>query len=167
MPATLAKTAIQPLLMNGSLILPMREKASSTFVVGDLLAYTAGQVDIAGADPAMIAGIAMEDKTGTTNELVKVLIPRPGDLFRVMVYVDATAANNPTAITQLGVNYGTAKQAAGKWGVDTGETVAVIFSVIGLGADYFPNDEAVGDYYGTLICGFVPDIVKVTDTIAT
>ena len=162
MPATMGKTPFRYIGNNGpAQVVEYPEKASSTFAYGDFVTLTSGQIDLAGADPGSILGIALEAKSGTTGTLIPVLIPRADDIFFAMRYDDATAANNAaTRASHVGNEYGVLKQAAGVWGVDVAETTAKIVKVVGMGCDKLSPEQADGDYYGVFQVKFLIDILE-------
>lgn len=132
------------------LVLNFQEKASSTFITDDLVVLTSGQIDICGADPTKILGVAKKDKTGTTNSLIPVQVIRQGDVFLANFVSSKTFA-----VTDVGVSYEIVKTAAGNWQVDS-TTSANNLRVTVLGSAEYTSDgklnaSAGGPVYVTFL----------------
>lgn len=133
---------VLPLFPDQGLVIEYPEKASATFAKNDLVALTSGQIDIAGADPTKILGIALKAKTGTTDSLIPVYVIRPGDVF-VMKSSSTTAQSNE------GVSYGIVTS-TGALTVDVSDTTNTRVNVINLD----PRDT-VGTSGGRLWVTFI------------
>jgi hypothetical protein len=90
-----------------------QEKASAAFAKGDLVALTSGQIDICGANPTNILGIADQTKTGTAGTMIPVTVIRPGDLLVAKSDTTTAASQTGNAVsittttTAVTVNSGT------------------------------------------------------------
>ncbi len=107
---------------------------AATFIMGAVLAFTAGEVDTAGADPALIVGVALAPKdsapgfaaannpTVSTGRLRKVAVAIAD---RVTVFAGTLTNNSSTRIAptqaDLGTSYGITAYSS-VWTVDKNKT---------------------------------------------
>lgn len=132
------------------LVLHFQEKASATFVTGDLVVLTSGQVDVCGADPVKILGIARKDKTGTTNSLIPVQVIRLGDLF-----IANFVSSKTFAVTDVGVSYEIVKTAAGNWQVDSTTSANNLRVTVVASAEYDSTGKLNATAGGPVYCTFL------------
>jgi hypothetical protein len=121
------------------------EAASQSFERGELIYLVAGKVTVCADDATSIAGIAMEDASGTTDNQILIAIPSSGATLISSVY-HSTPASAITAITQPGTRYGY-KVVSNKGYIDIEDTTNLAF----LAKDIIlPVGHSVGDVYGYL-----------------
>ena len=128
----------------GSLqVLPAREAASQSYKAGDLVYFVAGLLTAVATDGTSIAGIAMEDATGTTNAATTY-----APLSDCIIEMNTTEASAPgTKYIQAivgGTNFGltvTSGQAYCDLDDTTNDAVVVLALL-----------DAVGDAYGRVLC---------------
>jgi hypothetical protein len=110
------------------------EKASSTFKKGAVVFANAGFLDEAGANPALILGLACQDaqngaSDGAKSQLVE--LATPSTIFRGYLDTSAGEGTGTGAATDLQKGYGTTKSATGGvWYVDKNKTGANVRTVI-------------------------------------
>jgi len=106
------------------------EAASQTFKWGDLVFMSGGYVTICGADPASIAGIAMENGHNSTAGAydVDILFVTADTLIQMQVY-HATEANNVIEATDLFKDFGIAVT-SNVWYVDKADVSATRVRVV-------------------------------------
>lgn len=94
---------VRPINQGGPLMREFPEAAQQTFLKGQLVLLTAGEVVGFADNGALVLGIAMEDASGTQGTLISVQIIRVGDEISMKVYtggaVDAATSAN------IGVKY--------------------------------------------------------------
>jgi len=117
------------------------EAASQSFKEGQLVYLSSGKVTACASDQPLIAGMALQDASGTEDTKIAVAIARPGVWFEMNVY-HATPASAVTAVTDVGKKYGL-YVADNKCYCDKEDTVNTRFVVVALS----PQDS-VGDQYG-------------------
>lgn len=128
-----------------------RYTAAQTFKKGALVVdVAAGTVSECGADPASVLGVAMEDAgskpggtgminaptqiTGGNNNEVVVAIADRSQVFTCRGVNGGTDPVTP-AITNIGEEYGVAKDADGMWYLDLAETVAKVCEIVDIDID--------------------------------
>lgn len=130
------------------------ESASATFSKGAVVLISSGYLAEAGADPAVLLGVATRagqngGSAGAKSQHVEVA--HPGNLF--MGNLDTSGAEDAgvTAATDRGVAYGIQKHASnGSWYVDKSDTTNKRVRVV-----EFWSEDTVGDIKGRVIFSFV------------
>ena len=121
-----------------------------TFKKGALLAYVAaGTVSECGADPTLVAGVALENAgskpgydaanspTVFTGRVQEVTMARANRQTIFTARFVTAAGGDPTTPTQTLINeqYGVAKDSNGQWYVDGDETTAKVVEIVDFDAD--------------------------------
>ena len=126
------------------------EKAMATFLVGQFVALTAGQIDKAADATTKLLGIAAKDKALVTDTKQLVNKVPPGTRIEINVY-HSNPAFAITAKAMIGAEYGikTVNGADGRptHVLDMENVTQKCFNIIGLS----PKDTE-GDTYGRVIC---------------
>ena len=125
------------------------EKASATFVRGNFVTLTNGQIDKTADAGTAILGQAMEDASGTANTEILVSEADDGELFEINVY-HATEASAVTNKNMIGSEYGI-KAVTGVLGdsvhvLDMENTTQKVFRIVRLS-----SKDNEGDTYGRVI----------------
>ena len=89
--------------------------SQSATKAGDLVYLASGLAHIMADDGQLLWGIAMEDCTGTTSNLINVLVVRPGDVFEV------SASTAFLTVANVGIKYALVPTAAGLWQLVSGD----------------------------------------------
>jgi len=104
------------------------EAAAQVFLQGDLVfVNAAGDISLAGADPADILGFALSDANQVTAERVSVQVIRPTDVFVMRVRASA----DTFALTDTEALFDIVRTAAGNWEVDKSASAAARVKVLG------------------------------------
>jgi hypothetical protein len=101
-------------------ILDFPEALTQVFHSGDFVVGAAGYISLCGDSPAEILGMVDQHgyndaASGTHKTCVRIAMAHT--IFKLSVHHD-TAGNNKIEATDLFVNYGLVRNAAGKWVVD-------------------------------------------------
>jgi len=100
------------------------EAATQTFLKGDLVTYSSGYLQECGADPSLIAGVALDAGGNTTSagDQQCSYMPLAGNVFKATLA--QAAANTTSAATDIGKKYGVIVRTAAPlvWVVDSSET---------------------------------------------
>lgn len=131
---------------------PYPEAASQTFVAGDKLTINdGGQVSLAAASGAVLentgdnlVGVAVEDASGTTNNLVQVETIGPSTVW-------VLPSDAATALTDVGVQCSLRNDATGGWMADIGDIDAPVLRCIDIARWYDGDVQAVGETRGALL----------------
>lgn len=121
------------------------EAAGQSFKRNQPIYLVAGKVTVVATDGTSIAGIALEDASGTTNNQILIAIPEPGATLISSVY-HSTEASAITVITQPGSRFGL-KVDSNKGYVDIEDTSNKAFLVKDI---VLPVGHTLGDVYGYL-----------------
>jgi len=133
------------------------EAASQSFKVGQLLCIdTAGRVKAIADAGVKLWGIAMEDASGTTDNLVQVDLILPGDRLIVSCY-HATAASAVMANANVGDTYQVITSSNVTY-LDKSSTSTPLFKVLAR----MPEDAAT-DIYPRLICTILSACLQSVD----
>lgn len=133
----------------------LKEAASQTFDAGAPLNFSSGLLQIVAdsADITTLAGFALKDASGTTNEPVRYRPVRAGDRY-VMNYISTTAQAHVGTIKTLDQVSGVLQ--VGDATTQDGTKVFVkIIDLYSVAAGY-PDGDVVGDTYGRYVVEF-PD----------
>lgn len=106
-------------------------KSGETFIDGALVLLDSSEdVTIAGADPAVVLGVAIGDAAGRSVNATKILVamPAPGRTFLI-------AGDNDPIKDDIGKEYGAVIDGDGIWTLDGTETTAKVFKVIDIDLD--------------------------------
>ena len=127
------------------------EAATMSWKQGALLIYDVSSVNRikeAGADPAVVQGVAMVAASGTTDKDVPFIVPAPGVLFEVSMDESGLQGVYVLAASDRGKQYGAAKDSTtGFWYLDQDETSVKVFEIV----DFV---SAVGDITPRVIVKF-------------
>lgn len=135
-----------------------KEAATQSWKAGAPIIFTSGgsTVEIGGADPSSIIGIAAHNASGTTNATCRVYPAVPGAVFQGVL----GGSSNPHTLAQADVGdvFGIVAAASGAWHLDADDTAVanVRARVIGL-------VDAVGTTDGEVLFIFL-NYVQDTDT---
>jgi hypothetical protein len=120
------------------------EAASQSFKKGEFVYVGSdGRVAVCSSDAAGIAGMALQDATGTTNTAIAICLAKRGQQFTL--HVTNVGSSTTTANTDVGKKYGL-YVASNIHYVDKGDTTNKRFIV-----DDIAPEDAVGDTNGRLI----------------
>lgn len=111
------------------------EDPSETFKQGALLVFNAtnGQIAEAAADPTVVQGVALVAASGTTGKDVPFIKPVKGAIFEVSIDESGLQGVYAQVQTDLGKQYGAAKDATtGFWYLDQDETTVKVFEIVSL-----------------------------------
>jgi len=129
------------------------EAASTTFKAGAPVVAAAGFINEAGADPALVLGIATKDggnKTpaGAAAQVIEVALPE----ILFMGNLSNAAGTAVTAVADRVAKYGLAKEAvSGKWYVDKGEVTTLGVTIWNF---WLQDKDVIGDVRGRVIFSF-------------
>ena len=118
----------------------MQEDAGETFKYNELLAVNVatGEIAVAGADPAIVEGVAMQNASGIEGRDVSYVNNLPG--VQCEMTLDNSVTPNHVAVeSNLGKRYGVAVS-ANKWYVDVNETTTTVVKVVRFAEGYLPGD---------------------------
>lgn len=146
---------VLPYTAKDGIILNYPEKSSAAFAKNDLvyLDDSTGQIDVCGADPALILGVALQTASGTAGTSIPVLVIRPGDLFIMR-------CSTTTAQAYVGDRYGIVTT-TGALTVDVTDATNERVCVMGL-----DERDAVGTSGGRMIVSFIPEILHSAQKVA-
>ena len=124
-----------------------QEAAAQTFVRGQFVKFDANKRVVNCADASTtVLGLALRSAVGTTDSDIMVVIGEPGILFEVSV-CQAAAADQVTALSQLGGQYGLDMDGNGNPRCDISNTTQKFFVV-----KKFSGKDAIGDTNGRVLC---------------
>jgi len=128
-----------------------QEADSQTFVAGDLVYRSFGQLTVCGADPAAILGIALAPATNVTSSHTMIPVQVLDTDTEVVMNVYHSVASLATFVDNSGhgVAFGVAQNAAGKWVVDLEDTVNTRVKI-----NSYVDDK--GDIYMKVKVKFMP-----------
>ncbi len=126
------------------------EKTGQTFVKGNFLQMSSGQMQIAPDAATKLAGIALEDAKGTANLRDLFAKAKAGARFCINVMRTGDVSLAVTAIAMIGVSYGIVIN-SGKHMLDKANTTQLVFKVVAL-----DTRDAIGDQYGRVIVEVLP-----------
>ena len=134
------------------------EAASQSFKTGDPVKLnTSGQVLLAVDTEDGIWGIAWEDATGTTANMVLILVLTPAMVFAVSQ--SNAGAAQASAQTQVGLQCSyiksTVTDETTKTVLDTADTTTPTFEII-----YLDGRDPVGDSNGRVLCRVIGSAIK-------
>lgn len=138
----MATMGFQPLTPKSENVTWLPEAATQTFVRGDLVIITSGKVAVMTDDDDMF-GIALCNATGTTDTLLPIYVPSPGEKI-------IAEASTTTAQTNVGVGYALVVT-SGSMAVNPGSTTTAAFYIDSLD----PRDGATTGAGGRVIGRFI------------
>jgi len=112
--------------------LEFEEAASQVYKIGDfvVLNTSSGRVELCGADPALILGIAAKAATGVTGAKTLVTVATPNVVFAANF--KNGSGNLVLAITHVSNKYGLLRDGTNLlWTVDSSETTTTEVTVLG------------------------------------
>lgn len=139
----------------------LEEAASQSFVAGDILKIdSSGQVTIGAAagddmtsSSTTVAGIAIEDASGTTGAKIQVLVPANDSAELCLPVTHGTPASALTDHNQVSDTYVLTNDANSVWSVAIDTTSNAIVTVMEVDPTY-----AEGEQYGFLWVKFIPTV---------
>lgn len=131
------------------------EAASQSFKKGEFVYLDAnGKLNACASDASIIAGMAMQDASGTENTAIAITLAKEGQKFTL--HVTNAGSSTTTANSQVGNKYGL-YVASNIAYVDVGDTTNKRFIV----SDVAPEDT-VGDTNGRLIVEVLDDYCQLS-----
>jgi hypothetical protein len=126
------------------------EGAAQTFIIGDVLNWSSGQVVIAASltNPVNIMGVALQKASGVTAADVAFVTPTTDELWEGSIDNDASLGTGAIAAADLGAQYEFRRDANGIWYVDKGATTNKKVTVVAFVG-------AVGEVMGRVLFRFM------------
>lgn len=109
------------------------------------ISSVSGKITVCADDAVLIAGLALEDASGVTDNEILVAVPKPGCKFISSVF-HSTDASAITAITQRGTRFGLQVD-SNKHYIDIEDTSNLAFLATRI---VLPAGHSIGDQFGLL-----------------
>jgi hypothetical protein len=138
---------------DSGLIVKFQEDDSQTFVKGDLVFRQAsGEIQVCGADPASILGIAMSPATNVTSAhtYIPVQVIRSGDVFTAH-----NIAAQTFALADAGDSFEIVRTAAGNWEIDSTQAANTTRVLILQSMEFDSEGNLQATAGGPVMCRFL------------